>query len=143
MESRETLSCMGSFIKISKAMFFFKEELVQAMDRGVHVRILTEKNEHEKLIPNILVKYIFTSEPLLEVRYALNPLSTHILLVDEKQVIINTNVRSKLAESPAIYSHNPCMVALARNHFDATWPKPDPKNLLHRVWSKPYITKDS
>ena len=119
-EAQDSLCTLGSFRRVSKALFGFSDGLKLAMDRGVKLQIVTEKEE-EMLVPNILREYSVGKEQPLGIRYVIDKLPTHILVVDKKQVLINTSTRTGLAESPAIWSNNPCIVALAQDQFDILW----------------------
>jgi sugar-specific transcriptional regulator TrmB len=121
--SKEILACLGSCIKISKAIFLFEEELRRAMNRGVKVQIVTKKTGIEKAIPNGLIKYYVGKEQLLEIRNVLKQLPAHVLLTDRKEVIINTNIETELGESPALWSNNPSIVNLVQDYFDIIWQK--------------------
>jgi sugar-specific transcriptional regulator TrmB len=119
--AQETLCCFGSSEKFSQALFGFSEILSQALERGLKVRIVTKNNENTKLVPDNLQRYHENKQQSLEIRYVFNELPVHLAVADKKQVIINTSTKSKLAESPAIWSSNPCIVSLAQNYFDIIW----------------------
>lgn len=120
-DSQETLCCLGSHKKIAMALFSFAELLIKAINRGVKVKIVTGENDGAKLVPNILADYIKGKKPLLEIRYVKKQLEAHILVIDRKQVLVNTSIQTGLAESPAVWSNNPCIVALNQNYFDILW----------------------
>ena len=120
-EAQDSLCTLGSFRRVSKALFGFSDGLKLAMDRGVKLYIVTEKGKDEQLMPNTLREYYTGKERLLDIKYVMNQLPTHILVVDRKQVLISTSTKNGFAESPALWSNNPCIVALTQDHFDILW----------------------
>lgn len=120
-ESKESLCCLGSHKKICVGLFSFSKELIQAINRGVKLQIVTDKNQDSKLIPDTLQENATIKQPSLGIRYVKNLLSTHILVKDKKQVLINTSTITGFAKSPAVWSNNPSIVSLGQNYFDIIW----------------------
>ena len=134
-EARESLCCLGSHKKISQALYAYTEELSRAINRGVKVKIVTETGEDKIVMPEKLEKYHSSKEQNLEIRYVLNQLTSHILVVDKKQVLINTSLKSEFAESPALWSNNSSIVSLAQDHFDIIFLTSQKEHMVTSVFS--------
>jgi hypothetical protein len=91
---------------------------MQALKRGVKIRIVTEKlpptnGDIEKtLLAERKAGTVYKFTPTL-------PLAL-LLLFDRKQVLIITSATGTL-ETSALWSDNPSLIGLAINYFENTW----------------------
>lgn len=91
----------------------------KALKRGVKIRYITEKTEDKTVLPKIL--QAVRENPFRKARYVLTPLKILLAIYDKKGVIIITSPTLGLHKSPALWSNNPSLVALAQNHFETLW----------------------
>ena len=91
---------------------------MQALKRGAKIRIVTEG------IPstNASIEKIMAIEKKAGVMTKFMPTlpSAVLLLFDKKQVMIMTSATGTL-ETSALWSNNPCLIALSTNYFENIW----------------------
>jgi hypothetical protein len=104
-----------------QALFGIAKSLTRKIDRKIKVQIVTENCEDSKLIPKTLSEHQKDREKPLHIRHILDRLPVHILLIDGKQVFVDLSTETNFVENSALWSNNPCIVALARNYFDLLW----------------------
>jgi sugar-specific transcriptional regulator TrmB len=113
-----SLDIVTSKKRLPRAILEFFDERMQALKRGVKIRIVTEKlpptnSELEKtLLAERKAGTMYKFTPML-------PLAL-LLLFDKKQVLIITSATGTL-ETSALWSDNPCLIGLAINYFESTW----------------------
>jgi sugar-specific transcriptional regulator TrmB len=117
------LTSMDSIISWRKFLYLVlnarKFGLQKALERGVKIRIITEKPEDEKSLPEIL--NTFKKKYFFKVKYLLDAPSAHIALFDKKEVFINTSTTHGLTETPLLWSDSPSLIAIAHDYFETTW----------------------
>ncbi len=113
--SLDIVSCQTRF---PKALFQFLDTRVQALHRGVRIRMVTEPFSPS----DVQVKEIVEAEAKIgaQVRFIDKPPQAMITLFDEKEVFIATSPSGGL-ESSALWSTNSSLIALARTYFDEVW----------------------
>ena len=113
-----SLDIITSKRRLPRAILEFFDERMQALKRGVKIRIVTEKlpltngDIGKTLLAERKAGTIFKFTPSL-------PLAL-LLLFDRKQVLIITSATGTL-ETSALWSDNPCLIGLAINYFENTW----------------------
>ena len=94
------------------------EMLEKAMQKGVILRIATEKRKN-----TLLTKTMFSLQKRahLEIRYItiLPPFS--LVAFDEKEILVSTKAQRANNNAAAVYSNNSSLVELAQNYFNDAW----------------------
>lgn len=106
--------------RFSQKLYAFSEEFKKAIENGVKIRIVTEKNEKHWTLSNKTAKNN-KKNPSFEVRYLLNLPPVVMAVFDKKEAIIIASADAGLTESPALWSTNPSLVELAKNYFEIMW----------------------
>ena len=115
---QSSLDIVTSKKRLPRAIIEFFDERMQALKRGVKIRIATEKpppsnaDIEQRLAVERKAGTMFKFTPTL-------PLAL-LLLFDKKQVLIITSTTGTL-ETSALWSDNPCLIGLAINYFEDTW----------------------
>ena len=107
-----TIGNRASFDGMSAASYSY---LKKALARGVQIRSITEKPADGKT-ENQYVRNL-KRNPLYELRYISYPVSTTLILVDNKETHINISSR----EISSLWSNNLNIVELAKNYFEDNW----------------------
>jgi len=81
--------------------------------KNLKVRVLTEKRESKTKIPRAIAKH-----PFFEFRYLTHPLRFGMHIFDNKET---TMALSETSGLPSLWSNNPNLVNMARNHFRMLW----------------------
>ncbi len=101
-----------------KALLFnHKEHLTQAINRGVRIRIITEKLENPRSIQKL--SRDLTGNPLFTVKYTASSTPVCMMIFDDKEV----NLRMAEGAVPSFWSNNPNIVNLSRKYFEEMWSK--------------------
>lgn len=122
--AKETFDAISSKKRFSQAVFHMYEKLNQAAQRGVKIRLMTEKLDESDPLPKELES--LSKNPQVEIRHLSGPLKAAVIIVDRKQASILTLENADWAQSPSLWSRNPSFVAIVQDHFEATWQKAQP-----------------
>jgi sugar-specific transcriptional regulator TrmB len=98
------------------------EYWTKIMEKGVKIRVITEKPQDENQLPEI-VQFI-KKNPSYKLRYILTPVPVVLMMYDKKQVIFCTSrTTDDPTRTPSIWSNNPSLLALAQTYFEKMWKK--------------------
>ena len=119
--SNKSIDCSGTWSDIKSALFaVLSEEVKQATNRGVRVRIITENPGNDNSADKIL--QTLSQSPLFEIRYVPSPIPVKIVLYDGKEA--NTSIStSNETDLPSLWSNNPNFVKIMTNQFEEMWKK--------------------
>ncbi len=93
----------------------------RALKRGVKIRWITEDQEDESLISKFLQTHSECRN--FKIRFVSGPLRAKFGIFDSKEVILGINIKSGFALSPALWSKNAALMAMAENYFESCWKK--------------------
>jgi len=105
--------------KLAKLMFFFGELIKKSIRKGVHIRVITEVPEEGDALSRIIEENISPGNAL-ELRYA-RELTTHYLVADDEQAIVETSPQADLAELPSLWTNNDSLIAIFKKNFTDAW----------------------
>ena len=101
-----------------KALLFHQlQNITGALERGVRIRIITEKPEKHQAMPRI--RKDLQKNPLFEVKFISSPSPVFMAIFDNKEV----NIRISDNVVPSLWSNNPHVVQLAVSYFNEMWNK--------------------
>jgi sugar-specific transcriptional regulator TrmB len=92
-----------------------KQDIKNALDRGVRVRIITEEPES----PKAAFDLFGFEHPLLTVKYVPDPVTICMMLFDDKEV----HLRVTKETVPSFWSNNPRIINLSKTYYDQMWNK--------------------
>jgi sugar-specific transcriptional regulator TrmB len=98
-------------------LFHHYDHLKSAINRGVKIRMITEKPEDEQSIQEITRD--FTKNPLFTFKYTSEPPPICMMVFDSKEV----HLRMAEGAVPSFWSNNPNIVNLSMKYFDEMWNK--------------------
>jgi predicted phosphatase len=90
----------------------------------VKVRVITGKRLRELLetYPNSFVSPLLLSLlENVEFKYVQNVTPVEMILFDDKTLFLSTKKVENIRNMQWLYSNNPFILFLAKNHFDAIW----------------------
>ena len=96
-------------------LFYNYQETQDALDRGVHIRIITEKPEKTTELEVLMRK------PNFELRYISDHIPVTLVLFDDKDVNIRLSEENKPVSS--LWTDNPYVVKLSEIYFEYMWNK--------------------
>lgn len=119
-KAKETFDAISSKKRFSQALFHMFETLNAAAERGVKIRLITERPEKDEL-PKELGN--LAKNALVQIRFLEHPPKAVVNIVDRREASILTSGSAGWAQSPSLWTNNPSFVAVVQDHFDATWNK--------------------
>ena len=118
-KARKSLDIITSKERFSRAALEFFDLRMKALKRGVKIRLITEKpaNIHASIEKVLDVE----KKVGVEIKFLSMPPPAIIQIIDDEEVLIMTSTKSGIAESSALWSNNPCLLALAHSYFLTMW----------------------
>ncbi len=115
-----SIDAIISLKRFRPMVFGYLNEAKKLLERGVEFRVILEKPDDKKSIPEIkeLKKY-----PSYELRYVLNCPSAQVTIFDKKEVFITTLAKAGFAESSTLWSNNPSLLSIIQGYFEMVWIK--------------------
>lgn len=110
------------------ACYRLAESLEKAWSRGVKGRVIIEETEE----PFLEVAKAAWKNPSAKIRYVPTIPKTVMAMYDKKEVFIYVKPKAGLESSPALWSNNPSLLAMAEECFETLWKtaKKTGKNVL-------------
>jgi len=99
------------------ACYSLSDVLEKAWLRAVKGRVVVENTEESS---SEIVKASWKS-PHAEIRYISTIPKTVMVLYDKKEVFIYVEPKADLKDSPALWSNNPSLLAMAEDCFETVW----------------------
>jgi sugar-specific transcriptional regulator TrmB len=117
--AQETVNLIISSSRFAQGVFLYQENVQRSLSREVQWRFIIERPANAKLRFNTLE--LLPKSPLCKVRYISSAPKTITGIYDQKQVFIIEQSKAGLSESPALWSNNKSLIALATGHFEKLW----------------------
>jgi len=100
-------------------IFIDIEEIAEALQRSVKIRIIIDKTDEKEVLSDIirqLKKY-----PNFKIRYLPNAPKALISIYDEKEAWVCTCTHPELKECPTLRTNNPCLLLILQEYFETMW----------------------
>jgi sugar-specific transcriptional regulator TrmB len=100
-------------------MFIDTEDIADALQRGVEIRVIIDKPDEEELLSNImkhLKKY-----PTFKTRWLLNSPKALMSVYDKEEAWVCTCTNPGLKECPTLWTNNPCLLSILQDYFEILW----------------------
>ncbi len=108
-----------SFLRFSHGIFLYSEKLEKAWRRKVTCRFVVGLSEKEQFSEEQLS--FFRKSALCRVKFVVSPIQTVLGVYDRNEIFIIENPQAGLRESPALWSNNSSLIALAKDYFEILW----------------------
>lgn len=105
---------VGSEECFTKLLFYNLPQLKKAMDRGVKIRVLTEKRNQKSTLSMVQE---LKKNPLFKMRYTTESAPVCMIICDDKEF----NIRIADETVPSLWSDNPQVLKLAIRYFKSLW----------------------
>jgi sugar-specific transcriptional regulator TrmB len=113
--STKSIEFADSFEKTFRFVLTFAEELLNATQRGVSVRIVTEYPDNAKLIPDSLKKYV--PETSFHIKYC-EDLSGNYIIYDGTQALITTAIGSTQPAGGTLWTDDISLINIVESDFN-------------------------
>lgn len=117
--AQKSIDVITSWRKHASVLLNYTEILDNALKRGVTIRVITEKPKDEN--SSLKIEQNIQANLPHKVRYICNPLSAETAIYDKKEVFIDVSVSRSYGECPALWSNNPCLLAIVQDYFEMMW----------------------
>ena len=114
-----SLDTLTSQKRFSSAILAFAKGYQRALDRGVRIRIATEKQIVDEEALNVLRE--LQKSGSFEVNYYNGSPQAIVAIFDGKEAYSTLSATANLTDALGIWSNNTCFIALAQNYFDTKW----------------------
>jgi sugar-specific transcriptional regulator TrmB len=105
--------------RFSRAILEFAEDYKEALERGVKIRIATEKHLAEKAALETL--QTLTKNPAFEIRYFSDYPQSIAAIFDHKESFISVSATAHLNGAASLWSNNSNLVNIAQTYFNNKW----------------------
>ena len=116
---KRTLNEITPFDELVPWLTVLSQSIDRALARGVKIRWITEKPANTSSIPKFLLNYLSSGN--VKIRFVSKPIRVKIGILDSKEVILGIFTNSRFACSPALWSNNPPLIAMAEAYFETLW----------------------
>ena len=96
--AKTSIDILVSFKRLGPTANTCQEAIKNALERGVKIRMITEKPENENETPKTIQDFI--KSPFFQLRYILNPPLAIVTVFDRKKIFVSTSALTGLGESP-------------------------------------------
>jgi sugar-specific transcriptional regulator TrmB len=117
--AQKSIDVVCGFEALLPRLFIFADVLEEALRRGVKIRWIVEKTEYIDSWPEIVKAFI--KNPSFKLRSIPRPPVVRLGIYDVKCVFIDSHPETGALESPALWSNNPCLVAIVQDYFEILW----------------------
>ena len=117
--AQTSIDRLVSFKMFGPTAVTYHEVIKKALERGVKIRVITEKPENENQIPKIIQE--FKKYPSFKLRYILKPPLAIVTIYDRKEILVTTSAIYGLGESPVLWSNNPSLLAIINDFYEILW----------------------
>jgi HTH-type transcriptional regulator, sugar sensing transcriptional regulator len=119
LKSKRSLDVVTSSQRFSSAILEFKDKYKHALERGVKIRIATEKQPLGKAACEIIQSLIVNKN--FEARWFDGAPEAIISIFDEKEASVTITQIANSPRASALWSNDLSFVALAQNYFNNKW----------------------
>jgi sugar-specific transcriptional regulator TrmB len=116
-KTQKSIDISTSWKRFKSACYRLAEPLEEAWRRGVKGRVVVEETEE----PVLEFVKTYWKSPHAKIRQVRFPPKTVMALYDKKEVYIYVIPAADMTESPALWSNNPSLVAMAEDCFETLW----------------------
>ena len=100
-------------------LFIHMEEIAEASQRGVKIRVIIDKPNEEKLVSNIIKHLEKYSN--FKISYLPNAPKALMSIYDKKEAWVCTCTHPVLEECPTLWTNNPCLLSILQDYFEMMW----------------------
>ena len=117
--AQTSIDAIVTFKRLGPTAYTYQEVAKNALERGVKIRVITQKPENENERSEIIQD--FEKNPSFKLRYILNSPLAVVTIYDRKEMLVTTSALADLGESPALWSNNPSLLTIINDFFEIMW----------------------
>lgn len=116
---QRSFDVIASFRNPHSVMFIDVEEMAEALQRGVEIRVIIDKPDEEKLLSDITKQLKQHSN--FKIKYLLNAPKALMSIYDKKEAWICTCTNPAREDCPTLRTNNPCLLSILQDCFEIKW----------------------
>ena len=116
---QRSFDVVSSWRNPHSVIFIEMEQIVEALQRGVKIRVIIDKPDEEKLLSDVIKRS--ENYPNFKIRHLLNPPKALMSIYDKKIAWVCTCTNPTQEECPTLRSTNPCLLAILQDYFEMMW----------------------
>lgn len=118
--TEKTIDTICEGCSFARAIFELEENIMEAVRRGVRIRVIVTNPEENKLWRNVVQ---VAKNPCYNLKTLTVKNTCEFAIFDKKEVIIICFSSKNFAESPFLWSKNANIIKMAQNYFENMWQK--------------------
>jgi sugar-specific transcriptional regulator TrmB len=100
-------------------IFIDMEEIAEALQRGVKIRVIIDKPAEEEVLSDIIKQ--LKKYSTFKIRYLPNAPKALMSIYDEKEAWVCTCTHPVLKECSTLRTNNPCLLSILQDYFETMW----------------------
>jgi predicted transcriptional regulator len=117
--AQKSIDVVNSWKRFRSSAFTYNEEIAKTLQKGVKIRVITEKTQNKKAFSEMVGKFKKTLN--FETRFIAIPPTAVLSVYDKKEVLMKILPTAGLAESDTLWSSNSSLLAIAQDYFENLW----------------------
>jgi hypothetical protein len=101
------------------AIFFDREKIVEALQRGVKIRAIIDKPDEESVVSDIIEH--LKGYSIFNIRYLPTAPKALMSMHDRKEAWVSTCTEPVLEECPTLWTNNVCLLSILQDYFEIMW----------------------
>ena len=118
-KTKRSIEVVTSRKRFSPAIFKFRDNYTNALERGVRIRVATEKPVAEKAVCEIVERLMENGG--FEVKCFSDVPPAVVSIFDGREASVTLSQVAHTPRASALWSNDACFVALAQNYFETKW----------------------
>lgn len=116
--AESNIDCVTSFKRLNQVLLAAGEEIIDAANKGVEMRLIVERTKNTSLS-----RYFeeLTNHPSCKIRYIPEFTHSFLAIFDRSEIQIVTSVEGDFAKAPMLRSKNAALVGVLQEYFDTIW----------------------
>jgi sugar-specific transcriptional regulator TrmB len=115
----QSFDVVSSFRNPHSVLFTDSEEMAEALQRDVEIRVIIDKPDEEKILSDTLKQ--LKKHPNFKIKYLPNAPKALISIYDKKKAWVCTCTNPALKACPTLRTNNPCLLAILQDYFETKW----------------------
>jgi sugar-specific transcriptional regulator TrmB len=132
--AKESILIFSPWRESTQWLFTLHESWQLALDKGVKIRWITEKQAFPSLADEI--SYNLVKNPNFTLKNDAASLKARFGIYDDKEIFITVLDTPNAWESPALWSNNPAIIYILKDYFETKWALTDIYNLDNLIVKK-------
>ena len=119
--TQKTLKVVTSQQRFSQAIITFTQAYKRALQHGVTIKIAAEQHTPTTQAQQTIRELAATNPENFQVKYFHNPPEAITAIFDDQKAFVTLTAKANLTDTAALFSNNPCFIALAKAYFNSKW----------------------